>query len=95
MGYEIRFVVEGFHGKSSTKSDGPDGKDKFDRKKRDDHDKDDKDDSSDDDGGYDGDDSKTKWEKEQEKLQYEQGSHKSGGTSYCENALPIACFIPG
>lgn len=62
FGYEVRFVVEGF--KNTAKGDGPSGggNRKHDRK-YDDRDEDSEDSDED---RYDGDDSKTKWEKYQE-----------------------------
>lgn len=59
VGYEIRFIVEGF--RNPAKGDGPFGSGKHDHDKKDDHKDDDSEDSDDD--GYDGDDTKTEWEK--------------------------------
>lgn len=95
VGYEIRFVVEGF--KNSAKGEGPSDGGGHDHDKKDDRGDDDSEDSDDD--GYDEDDTKTEWEKfqEREKLkekEVQRQKDESESADQMEDARPIASFNP-
>ncbi|GJN20625.1 hypothetical protein PR202_gb08025 [Eleusine coracana subsp. coracana] len=106
VGYEIRFVVEGFHGKSTRKGDGPSNDGKDDKRRH--HKRRDKSDEDESEDLYDEQDTKTEWEKgkERERSQSEaadqtdpeQGdTHKESVGGYYQmgsEVQPIAYYDP-